>query len=250
MICGVFWHILGTPETYITYCKKGNNRPPFINKLFSSCFTFSEIMMRDNLFEVVTTSRTFYVQVRSFVKNQLELLRPKISRFSERVLKLISLSFCENEYYFIECRLYTVSLNHIDICWLKSLAFITLPNFYILFQADSPEEMHSWIKAISGAIVCSERAGPVRSLCMYTHTHTHHHTYARMHSKAGSHSASEQNNWNSWVKPRTCGECEFCQKGPQEFYLHIYLIMCLSFSSLSHIQTHRWIIIWLQWFWV
>lgn len=27
------------------------------------CFIYSDIMMRDNLFEIVTTSRTFYVQV-------------------------------------------------------------------------------------------------------------------------------------------------------------------------------------------
>uniref|UniRef100_A0A8C9Y4D2 Pleckstrin homology domain containing, family A (phosphoinositide binding specific) member 1a n=1 Tax=Sander lucioperca TaxID=283035 RepID=A0A8C9Y4D2_SANLU len=57
----------------------------------------SDIMMRDNLFEVVTTSRTFYI------------------------------------------------------------------------QADSPEEMHSWIKAVSGAIVAQR--GPGRSaatVCIYT----------------------------------------------------------------------------------
>lgn len=33
-------------------------------ELFS--FLYSDIMMRDNLFEIVTTSRTFYVQVISF----------------------------------------------------------------------------------------------------------------------------------------------------------------------------------------
>ncbi len=103
----------------------------------------------------------------------------------KRMLKWISL-FCENEYYFIVCRFYTVSLNHIDICRLKSWAFLTfaaslcvsfkicknLPSFStILFQADSPEEMHSWIKAVSGAIVAQR--GPGRSAAsVCTHTHT------------------------------------------------------------------------------
>uniref|UniRef100_A0A8C3JZS5 Pleckstrin homology domain containing A1 n=1 Tax=Calidris pygmaea TaxID=425635 RepID=A0A8C3JZS5_9CHAR len=58
-------------------------------EVFVCCFIYSDIMMRDNLFEIVTTSRTFYV------------------------------------------------------------------------QADSPEDMHSWIKAISGAIVAQR--GPGRS---------------------------------------------------------------------------------------
>lgn len=31
------------------------------------CFIYSDIMMRDNLFEIVTTSRTFYVQVISLL---------------------------------------------------------------------------------------------------------------------------------------------------------------------------------------
>lgn len=34
-------------------------------------------------------------------------------------------------------------------------------NAYCLIQADSPEDMHSWIKAISGAIVAQR--GPGRS---------------------------------------------------------------------------------------
>lgn len=34
-------------------------------------------------------------------------------------------------------------------------------NTYCLIQADSPEDMHSWIKAISGAIVAQR--GPGRS---------------------------------------------------------------------------------------
>uniref|UniRef100_A0A3Q2YJP6 Pleckstrin homology domain containing, family A (phosphoinositide binding specific) member 1a n=1 Tax=Hippocampus comes TaxID=109280 RepID=A0A3Q2YJP6_HIPCM len=58
----------------------------------------SDIMMRDNLFEVVTTSRTFYI------------------------------------------------------------------------QADSPEEMHSWIKAVSGAIVAQR--GPGRSAATVRATHS------------------------------------------------------------------------------
>ncbi|XP_032080949.1 pleckstrin homology domain-containing family A member 1 isoform X4 [Thamnophis elegans] len=77
----------------------------------------SDIMMRDNLFEIVTTSRTFYV------------------------------------------------------------------------QADSPEDMHSWIKAISGAIVaqrgpgrsaasehssCSESSGPSKTAAATSHSATTH----------------------------------------------------------------------------
>lgn len=70
----------------------------------------SEIMMRDNLFEVVTTSRTFFV------------------------------------------------------------------------QADSPEEMHGWIKAISGAIVAQR--GPGRSAAsVCKHTCTHILTHACMHAR-------------------------------------------------------------------
>uniref|UniRef100_A0A667ZV18 Pleckstrin homology domain containing, family A (phosphoinositide binding specific) member 1a n=1 Tax=Myripristis murdjan TaxID=586833 RepID=A0A667ZV18_9TELE len=70
------------------------------DKLLQSLQEEADIMMRDNLFEVVTTSRTFYI------------------------------------------------------------------------QADSPEEMHSWIKAVSGAIVAQR--GPGRSAA--TVCSTHHHT--------------------------------------------------------------------------
>ncbi|KAG9341841.1 hypothetical protein JZ751_018565, partial [Albula glossodonta] len=73
------------------YCVKQGAMTPskegFV--LIRTCEVSSDIMMRDNLFEVVTTSRTFYI------------------------------------------------------------------------QADSPEEMHSWIKAVSGAIVAQR--GPGRS---------------------------------------------------------------------------------------
>lgn len=68
-------------------------------------------MMRDNLFEMVTSSRTFYVQV-----GQLSGPSETRAEFT-----------------------------------------LTLPPH----QADSPEDMHSWIKAVSGAIVAQR--GPGRS---------------------------------------------------------------------------------------
>lgn len=73
-------------------------------------------MMRDNLFEVVTTSRTFYIQVGLA---ELGSVAPPFS--------------CLSHGPFLVC----------------------------LYQADSPEEMHSWIKAVSGAIVAQR--GPGRS---------------------------------------------------------------------------------------
>ncbi|XP_074856606.1 pleckstrin homology domain-containing family A member 1 isoform X1 [Carettochelys insculpta] len=86
-----------------------------------SCFE-SDIMMRDNLFEIVTTSRTFYV------------------------------------------------------------------------QADSPEDMHSWIKAISGAIVAQR--GPGRSAASEHSSSSSESTYAFCFadSAATSHSTASHNN--------------------------------------------------------
>ncbi|XP_028936393.1 pleckstrin homology domain-containing family A member 1 isoform X2 [Ornithorhynchus anatinus] len=79
----------------------------------------SDIMMRDNLFEIVTTSRTFFV------------------------------------------------------------------------QADSPEEMHSWIKAISGAIVAQR--GPGRSATS-EHSSCPSDSSAFRATAAPSHSAASRNN--------------------------------------------------------
>lgn len=77
-------------------------------------------MMRDNLFEMVTSSRTFYIQV-----THTHLDEP----FSNDVSVVY----------------------HVFTC----------PPLPPLCQADSPEDMHSWIKAISGAIVAQR--GPGRS---------------------------------------------------------------------------------------
>lgn len=77
-------------------------------------------MMRDNLFEVVTTSRTFYIQVG-----------------------------CEGVYS-------------------KRITPRSNPAC-VPPQADSPEEMHSWIKAVSGAIVAQR--GPGRSAATVCITH-------------------------------------------------------------------------------
>ncbi|KAF7254156.1 Pleckstrin-likey domain-containing family A member 1 [Varanus komodoensis] len=78
----------------------------------------SDILMRDNLFEIVTTSRTFYVQLNRAQAMNLPIDMPVIEM--EVIAQVILLS-----------------------------------------QADSPEDMHSWIKAISGAIVAQR--GPGRS---------------------------------------------------------------------------------------
>ncbi|XP_050814993.1 pleckstrin homology domain-containing family A member 1 isoform X6 [Gopherus flavomarginatus] len=82
----------------------------------------SDIMMRDNLFEIVTTSRTFYV------------------------------------------------------------------------QADSPEDMHSWIKAISGAIVAQR--GPGRSAASEHSSSSSESSYAFYfaNTAATSHSTASHNN--------------------------------------------------------
>ncbi|KAL2769173.1 pleckstrin homology domain-containing family A member 1 isoform 7 [Daubentonia madagascariensis] len=79
----------------------------------------SDIMMRDNLFEIVTTSRTFYV------------------------------------------------------------------------QADSPEEMHSWIKAVSGAIVAQR--GPGRSASS-EHSESKHTSRPASAAAAASHSTATRSN--------------------------------------------------------
>uniref|UniRef100_A0A2K6GRJ5 Pleckstrin homology domain containing A1 n=1 Tax=Propithecus coquereli TaxID=379532 RepID=A0A2K6GRJ5_PROCO len=79
----------------------------------------SDIMMRDNLFEIVTTSRTFYV------------------------------------------------------------------------QADSPEEMHSWIKAVSGAIVAQR--GPGRSASS-EHSESKHAFRPASAAAAASHSTASRSN--------------------------------------------------------
>lgn len=73
-------------------------------------------MMRDNLFEMVTSSRTFYIQV-----------------------------------------------THLDEPLSNDVSVVVMcsPAPSPLCQADSPEDMHSWIKAISGAIVAQR--GPGRS---------------------------------------------------------------------------------------
>lgn len=84
----------------------------------------SDIMMRDNLFEIVTTSRTFYV------------------------------------------------------------------------QADSPEEMHSWIRAISGAIVAQR--GPARSAASETPT-----SYAELSSS-----------FRSFNLPHTTARAQHSDPGP------------------------------------
>ncbi len=133
----------------------------------------------------------------------------------KRVLKLISL-FCENEYYFIECRLYTVSLNHINICWLKSLAFITWTEFLpFCFRLIVQRRCTAGSRLFQEPLWLREgRAGPQP---LYVHTHTHTHTYAHMHSKAGSHSASEQNNGIHESSREHVESVNFCQKGPQEF---------------------------------
>nr|XP_056706204.1 pleckstrin homology domain-containing family A member 1 isoform X1 [Euleptes europaea] len=79
----------------------------------------SDIMMRDNLFEIVTTSRTFYV------------------------------------------------------------------------QADSPEDMHSWIKAISGAIVAQR--GPGRSAASEHSNNSSESNWPAKAAAAPSHSAATDN---------------------------------------------------------
>ncbi|KAF3841924.1 hypothetical protein F7725_023875 [Dissostichus mawsoni] len=89
----------------------------------------SDIMMRDNLFEVVTTSRTFYIQVGCFLSAQRNVRLILI-----QTLGLLSCS--------------SLSVTHFSF-------------LLCLHQADSPEDMHSWIKAVSGAIVAQR--GPGRS---------------------------------------------------------------------------------------
>ncbi|XP_056385696.1 pleckstrin homology domain-containing family A member 1 isoform X2 [Hyla sarda] len=84
----------------------------------------SDIMMRDNLFEIVTTSRTFYVQPGHRDTAQYRVPAPATTNRTRREA-------------------------HAS-------------------DADSPEEMHSWIRAISGAIVAQR--GPARSAASETPT--------------------------------------------------------------------------------
>uniref|UniRef100_A0A8C1Z936 Pleckstrin homology domain containing, family A (phosphoinositide binding specific) member 1a n=1 Tax=Cyprinus carpio TaxID=7962 RepID=A0A8C1Z936_CYPCA len=118
----------------------------------------SEIMMRDNLFEVVTTSRTFYV------------------------------------------------------------------------QADSPEEMHSWIKAISGAIVAQRGPGrSAASVCTHTHTCIQKQVVTLPLSETMEHEFMSQaeNMWRA---------CEFFPKKSLTFIMcgHNLFVSCFfSYSPLN-----------------
>lgn len=51
----------------------------------------------------------------------------------------------------------------------------------VLHQADSPEDMHSWIKAISGAIVAQRGPGRSANTVGVTFTLTHTHTHIVRH---------------------------------------------------------------------
>lgn len=103
-----------------------------VNLVRSSHVSYSELMLRDNLFEMVTSFRTFYVQV--------------TSRLSEMT----------------HCCSSSLNLN-----------LVLTP---CLWQADSPDDMHSWIKAISGAIVAQRGPGrPASTVRLLKHSHTQIH---------------------------------------------------------------------------
>lgn len=104
--------------------------------------------------------------------------------------------------------------------------------FIILFQADSPEEMHSWIKAISGAIVAQRGPGrSAASVCTHTHSCIQKQVVALPLSKTVEHEFLSQAE-NTW---RVCE----MYKRPQFICIHVSNhVPFFLFFSQRHTHTH------------